>query len=1068
MANLVRIEDIIEVVGMSNYIKSLDLPMYQLKYTGYMIDTSNQAVLNFKYVNYKDSIILLKVSISKDRKLTFFHCGCDMFNDKEYCPHIALVIQFLFEQKELINEIIGSLAMKKDVSFNRYLFKTLDTKKEDKVKINFDIILKKESYYYYDDGIYSLQLKIGEHQKYQLNSRLYTFLQSYQDDDFVMEFGKNFTYDSKKYYIAEEEQPIIDFLNIYYSRYTSYDRNYRGQILLSDKLLKQFLLLLLNHDFELQIGLNQHYYSNIRTDLNLNTELKDTDDGIELVLQDLSLEPIVDDYSFLKYQKEIYYLDADSAKLLKVLLDNNRKSVIFDKDEYEQFNNLIFPVLKRMDKGLQVSKKINNLFVDTVLTPKFYIETKDDKICCRIMLSYLDQEINIYSNDNKIGDVFIIRNKSLEKQYRQDLMDYGFLNDNKNQEFLLSDIDQIVLFLQQGLNDLCAKYSVFVSKEVRNKKILKDAQVRSSFELGKENILSYQFEIDHISKEELSDFMKSVKEKKKYYQLKNGDIVSIKDSELDVFAKLVDEFSLEKEELEKGKAMIRTYELASVEHLINDDFVSMGLPVRELLDRFHHYKNQEISFSVEGNKVLRDYQKDGVRFMKMLSDCGFGGILADEMGLGKSLQTIEYIRMQLTENPTSKFLIVVPTSLIYNWENELKKFAPNISYIVVNDKKEYRIKQLEQLDDINVIITSYGLLRQDINIYTSLQFNTCIIDEAQAIKNMSSQNAKAVKQIVANTKIALTGTPIENSVLELWSIFDYIMPGFLKSSKSFKEKYNLKKIEEDSEIFTDLRKQISPFILRRKKIDVLKDLPDKIENTIYVDLSEDQKKLYLAWLEKTKEKIDQVVKEEGYEKSQILILSLLTKLRQICIEPRLIMDDYDGGNAKLDALIDILKQVIENDHKVLLFSQFPSALQFVKKELEKEHITYYYLDGSTKSKTRMDMVNRFNHDQTNVFLISLKAGGTGLNLTSADVVIHLDPWWNPQVENQATDRTHRIGQKNIVEVMKFITKGTIEEKILTLQEKKKKLSEQVIEGSERSKLVLSKLDEHELRELLEL
>ncbi len=1068
MANLARIEDIIEVVGMTNYIKSLELPEHQLKYTGYIIDDANQAVLNFKYIYSQEQVYLQKVAISKNRKLTFIQCSCHDFNEQEYCPHIALVIKFLFEQKEMINEIVDSLKTEQDNTFNQYLFSQFIKEKNQKQPITLEIILKKEYYYHQENGTYLLQLKIGQEKLYQLNSQLRYFLQNYHDPEFEWEFGKYFTYQSKIHYFKENDEKILSFLSAYYSTKNPYESYYDNKILLSESLVKQFFPLLKQHDFYIQTGLLTEHYSKIRTDFKLESELKEENEEIELVLPNLNIEALTSDYTYIKYQNHIYALEEESAKLLSILVTNKRKNIVFKKEEYEQFGKLILPVIKKMDQGVKIDHKIKEQFLDTPLIPKFYINAKDQAICAKIMLTYQDKEINLLEKNNKIGDHFIVRNSSLEQTYIDALIDYGFTCNQKEQEFVLTEVDHIATFLEYGLDALCHKYQVFVSKEVKNKRIMKTVYVKSSFEIGKDNILSYQFDCNQVPKEELYQLLVSIKENKKYYQLKNGDILSLRDSDLETFTYLVDSFDLTEEELKKGNVFIEPYQLAKVEDVLEQEYVTYGMDVQTLLNRFHNYKNQKIIWDEESEKILREYQKDGVKFFVMLAECGFGGILADEMGLGKSLQTITYMKLQLQKNRDAKFLIVVPTSLIYNWENEIKKFAPELSYLIVNDKKNERVERLHKLDNVQIIITTYGLLRQDIELYENLSFHTCIIDEAQAIKNLTSQNAKAVKKIVATTKFALTGTPIENSILELWSIFDFVMPGFLKNSKQFKELYSVKKIEEHPERLDELKKQISPFILRRKKSDVLKDLPEKIENTVYIDLTEEQKKLYLAWLETTKEEIEKVVKDGNFEKSQILILSLLMKLRQICIEPRLIMENYKGESAKLVTLLDMLKQIIENGHKVLLFSQFPSALQFIKEAFDEEKITYYYLDGSTKSKTRMELVDKFNQDETNVFLISLKAGGTGLNLTSADVVIHFDPWWNPQVENQATDRTHRIGQKNVVEVLKFITKGTIEEKILELQEKKKRLSEQVIEGKERSELVLSKLDEEELRELLEL
>ena len=340
-----------------------------------------------------------------------------------------------------------------------------------------------------------------------------------------------------------------------------------------------------------------------------------------------------------------------------------------------------------------------------------------------------------------------------------------------------------------------------------------------------------------------------------------------------------------------------------------------------------------------------------------------------------------------------------------------------------------------------------------------------IIDEAQNIKNSKTEITKVVKSVKAETKIALTGTPIENSLTELWCIFDFIMPGFLNSQKKFDSRYKINNIEDDKEKLATLANLINPFILRRKKKDVLEFLPDKIENNIYVDLGEEQKKIYVSELNKVNEEIEEILQTDGISKARFMILQLLTKLRQICIDPGIIYDDYKGGSTKLDEFVKIVKEAISNNHKILVFTSFKTALNLAKKRLDKEKITSYVIDGSVSSKKRIDLVKSFNEDETNVFFIMLKSGGTGLNLTGADIVIHLDLWWNPQAENQATDRAHRIGQKNVVEVIKIITKGTIEEKILELQEKKKILSDKIIDANNNNN-TFSKLGEKDIRNLL--
>lgn len=354
-----------------------------------------------------------------------------------------------------------------------------------------------------------------------------------------------------------------------------------------------------------------------------------------------------------------------------------------------------------------------------------------------------------------------------------------------------------------------------------------------------------------------------------------------------------------------------------------------------------------------------------------------------------------------------------------------------------------------------------------IEIYIIIfEFKSLIIDEAQNIKNANTETTKVVKKIKASTRLALTGTPIENSILELWSIFDFVMPGFLTNIKDFETKYKIKAFDEDANLkLSSLSNLISPFILRRKKKDVIKDLPDKIDNTIYVDLTNEQKQIYVAELDRVQKEMQEILLEGGISKARFLILKLLTRLRQICIDPRIVFKDYLGGSGKMIEVINVINDMTKTGHKILIFTSFKSALELTREELSRKGITSYVIDGSVSSKKRIDLVNKFNNDDTNVFFIMLKAGGTGLNLTSADIVIHLDLWWNPQAENQATDRAHRIGQKNVVQVIKFITKGTIEEKILELQSKKKLLSDKLIDKNAGINY-FDKLTEKDIKELL--
>ena len=479
-------------------------------------------------------------------------------------------------------------------------------------------------------------------------------------------------------------------------------------------------------------------------------------------------------------------------------------------------------------------------------------------------------------------------------------------------------------------------------------------------------------------------------------------------------------------------------------------------------------------------QVLRGYQKTGYRWLKTLDVNGFGGILADDMGLGKTIQIIALLQAEAQEHPESQSLIICPASLVYNWENELKRFAPGLTVQTVTGTAPEREEILRiavqtgmettqaalktaVIRHPQILITSYDLLKRDITCYEPFQFRFQVIDEAQYIKNPLTQSAKSVKLIKAQTRCALTGTPIENRLAELWSIFDYLMPGFLFTYSHFRRQFEAPIVKDgDTYALESLRRLTGPFVLRRLKKDVLKDLPDKLETVVYSMAEDEQKQLYTAHALALKEELEQM-SGDTYGSERIQVLAELTRLRQICCDPSLCFDRYKGGSAKLDTCMELITGGIAGGHKILLFSQFTSMLELIGARLKKEGITFHELTGATPKEERIRMAGAFQTDDTPVFLISLKAGGTGLNLTAADVVIHYDPWWNVAAQNQATDRAHRIGQEKQVSVFKLIMKDTVEENILKLQEQKQDLADQIISGEQVS---IGSLTREELLKIL--
>lgn len=546
----------------------------------------------------------------------------------------------------------------------------------------------------------------------------------------------------------------------------------------------------------------------------------------------------------------------------------------------------------------------------------------------------------------------------------------------------------------------------------------------------------------------LEDLKKYLKNKDEFIRMNDGRLLKISNwADLERFVAMLESFY----EKENGQFEGRTYHAPELQNI----FTSSPHYNAKLAKGFQRFMKEaqngrpveKIKFPKKIQDSLRHYQKDGVGWFYFLRKYRFAGILADDMGLGKTLQALALTEMNLVQNKPS--IVVCPKTLLFNWEEEAKKFFPQMKVLVIDGTPEIRKSLIRKLTNYDLVVTSYVTLKKDLDFYEQqkVKFNYCFLDEAQFVKNHKTQNAQAVKKIPADYRLALTGTPLENSVSEIWSIFDFLMPGFLGNHSQFVKRFQTPIMKENSEqALQELHKKVECFMLRRTKVEVLKELPPKIEQTITCELEEAQNILYQEILANVKNDLFKTVQEKGFAKSQIHILAGLTKLRQVCNHPALLLKNKDYAkyeSAKLGAFSELIDEIILANRKVLVFSQFTKMLDILEDVLEKKGIEYLYLSGQTKN--RKELVHEFNANvNKKVFLISLKAGGVGLNLTSADNVIIFDPWWNPSVENQAIDRTHRIGQKNSVNVYRLVTKGTIEEKILKLQEKKKFLFDNLI------------------------
>ena len=661
---------------------------------------------------------------------------------------------------------------------------------------------------------------------------------------------------------------------------------------------------------------------------------------------------------------------------------------------------------------------------------------------------------------------------------------FSYWEDESGELVIRGDEEALYQVLSEGMPQFQEVGEVWLSESVRHLRVLPPPEVSMGVSLGG-GWLDLKIETAGIDPAELLQVLSEYRQKKKYYRMKNGEFLQLSGGGLQALDSLTADLGLTKSEFQAGEAKIPAYRAFYLDSLSGDGRMKLfqrdeayGMMVRDLKTA------QSVSYAVPAvlEKTLREYQKIGYTWMRTLARYHFGGILADDMGLGKTLQVIALLTAFYQEKTEQKAagnegsgselplpsLIVCPASLVYNWGQEFARFSPEIRVLLIAGTAKERQEQLEEQmrmeasEGAQVIITSYDLLKRDRAAYLGRTFEYEIIDEAQVIKNAKTQGAKAVKEISANARFALTGTPVENRLSELWSIFDFLMPGFLYSYRKFRERYELPIVKnQDPEALTALRRMTGPFVLRRLKKDVLRELPTKEERIVYSAASGRQQKLYTASALKLKEAL---AGGAWSGNGKLEVLSQLMRLRQICCDPALCFEDYTGESAKLETCVSLIASASAAGHKILLFSQFASMLERIRERLLQEGISSHLLVGATPKEERSRMVQAFASDEVPVFLISLKAGGTGLNLTAADIVIHYDPWWNVAAQNQATDRAYRIGQEKPVTVYKLILKDTIEENLLKLQNAKLALAAQVVsEGM----VSLGDLSQNELMELFE-
>ncbi|WP_160670328.1 SNF2 helicase associated domain-containing protein [Clostridium sp. C8-1-8] len=1002
----------------------------------YFIDTYVKSDINDDRYN-------VRISLNDNVGFTSFNCNCKFFHQdyrrKGICKHIAAVMVKFFREKQ------NTVAYKRNNLQVRKIFDEMSTVllNQDREELNLSVKLEFNRMNFVES---SIEIKVGK-EKLFLVKDIKEFLQAY-DDGKIISLSKNFEFNGAIHYFGEDSKLIIELIreidendrltrNLYnYS--TPNMRLIEGRkAYLSLTQLKR-LLRTIKGDIDCSINGREYSGVKIIEDNPMNFIINAYENTIKLSYGEDIPIALTSKNDVLFLNNNIYLPDENSIKVLKPIINILKKeaSISFENEDRDKLTSLVLPTLSQHSSFVNIDEVSREELEVVPLKARFYMDRDNDNIFLDIVYCYGQYEIDAL----KEVDVpkYIIREKVKEQDIVNTINSYGFIQEDR---FVLEDEEKVVEFLRRGVVSLSGLGEIYYSESFKKLKVYTPSSYKGAIRMSDNGLLEIYFSIEGVDSRELWNIFASIKQKKKYYKLKNGDFITLEEKELKVLEEILAYAEVRKDELNNGYFKVPSYKGYYIEDIIEKNQLEFMKSTREFDNLYFRTKKMDVSdidIPKAFGKIMRDYQKDGFRWFNMLYEFRFGGVLADEMGLGKTLQTIVFLKSINIGLPA---LIVVPSSLVYNWRDEFEKFAPDTKVAIVQGDKELRESLLSQYEDYNVVITSYALLRRDIELYSNKEFSVCIIDEAQNIKNHNSQNAKSVKKIKASCRFALTGTPIENNLGDLWSIFDFIMPAYLLSKMNFSTRYEAPIMKDrDTGALEELNRKIKPFILRRTKNMVLEQLPPKIEYSISVDMLDKQKKIYASYSKAALREFE----KQGLDVPKLKVLGALTRLRQICSDPSVLIEGYKGHSGKLEALMNIVEKSKANRRKILVFSSFTTVLKNIAVHLEDNNIAYLYLDGDTDIKERTEMVKRFNLGEDLVFLISLKAGGTGLNITGAEIVVHYDPWWNPAIEEQATDRAHRIGQRKAVEVIKLITRGTIEERVYDLQRKKKEFIQKII------------------------
>ncbi|UJF35807.1 DEAD/DEAH box helicase [Paenibacillus hexagrammi] len=1033
-------------------------------------------------------------------------CSCTTFyQDDDYCEHIAallLTIQEAFhdgrkqgrvypsllhnnsghsnhslrgggksaplsEEYELTNRVMSIFSSKKAApSRSRTYF-------DNRSVLQAEFTCKAFSYRT-DTCLFGIELKIGAQRLYKVQ-KMKTFLEHVAAGRPYV-FTNSFMYEPELHSFKPEDDRLIRSLVDIFDNESLYRETLQAQTAYAPSSIRDRILLIPPSSWDALLpllaqasmvhmeheGRSYPGFQLSKESLPLQFELTDSDeDGYALVIDGLDDITVMEPYRYVLYQGRLLKVTDESGKRLselKQMMASLRKPELkIISDQMASFVQKVIPGL--MDLGhVRIKESIADLFVQAPLTAKLYLDRVRDRLLAGLEFQYGDVAINPLEDrlDQRGEDRILIRDENREQKILE-LMEMSAFAQTESGYFM-DDEEGEYEFLSHIVPQLEELVHVYATSAVKARIFVPPSAPKVRVNVGERtDWLEFKFDIGGIPETEIRKVLQSIVEKRRYYRMPGGSLMPLESEEFQEIVRFLNEVGFRREDLARSTFQIPMYRgLHLMEKEGAGSSIKISKPLRQLLDNVKNPDHLDFPVPVELDPVLRDYQKYGFQWMKMLAYYGFGGILADDMGLGKTIQSITFLVSELPAIRERKepALIVSPASLVYNWQGEFEKFAPFVRTAIADGSREERAKLIKHASEYDVILTSYPLLRRDMDLFASAVFHTVIMDEAQAFKNHATLTAQTVKTIQARHRFALSGTPIENSLEELWSIFDAVFPDLFPGRKSFNE------LSRET-----IAKRARPFMLRRVKSDVLRELPDKIETVHSSELEPAQKKLYAAYLAQLQQETLKHLSVNGFEKSRIKILAGITRLRQICCHPSLFIENYEGSSAKYEQLLEIIEDCRSAGRRMLVFSQFTEMLGLIGRELGYRGVPYFYLDGSTPTRQRVELCSRFNNGEKDLFLISLKAGGTGLNLTGADTVLLYDLWWNPAVEQQAADRAHRIGQKKVVQIIRLVAQGTVEEKMLQLQMRKKHLIEEVVEP-ESGQEQIPGLSEQDIKDIL--